>query len=334
MEPVNLSGRPALSGMRAALSRYGVGGLRAAAALPVDVQRLIDKALVRIGRFNLTIVNDLINAGLTRPLPNWLSVPSVYREAISESGHAQVTWVPKARGERQAPDREGFTIPIPCQWDDFSFTIREELTSERVGADLDTTSIEQATRNVNELIEVMAIEGLKDANGDPIKFNGHVISGLLDTTSVQAYIDNQAWDDAGHSADDIQADVQNMIEVARLNKFRGPFNFYYPSNYSGKLNTNFSGNYPGTILQHLRELEYGGAKVNFKAADYLPDDTTLLIQMTSDVVDVIEGQRPTTVSWQDGPGWERFFVVLACIILRMFPNFNGDYGVVKGVPTI
>lgn len=300
---------------------------RALAPLPKYTQEVIDQAVVRIGRQRLQIVEDfLATPGLVVPMPNWLSIPTLTSHKIGEAGNAQVTMTPKSRGERQIMQWTPYTIPIYTVWDDCSFEIREMMAAARVGQPLDTTHIEQATRNVNEKVEDIAING-------SITVDGNATPGLLDTTNTQAYGSNEAWTAAGHSGQDILQDVLNMVDVLKADKFYGPYNLYYPTTYETKLMQNWSdgtNTFPITIKQRLEQLEFGGRNLRCRVADYLPTDRTLLIQMTNNVLDVIVGQAPTTVSWTDGPGWERYFVVLACIVPRIKSDANSNFGICAG----
>src|SRR5688500_11421827 len=63
--------------------------MRAAAPMPEDSQILMDEAVVGVGRQRLVLVDDLINAGLVRPLPNWISVMELGHSRRSDHGHAQ-----------------------------------------------------------------------------------------------------------------------------------------------------------------------------------------------------------------------------------------------------
>lgn len=322
---INPHGRSAPRSLGSGLLRCGsVNAFRAAAPLPKNTQELVDRAVVRVGRQRLVIVEDLLAAGLTFNLPNWLSVPSLYWEAIGEAGHAQRTMVPKARGERQVMDRTGFTLPIFATWDDFSFDVRELLASERVGSPLDTTHVEQSARNVNDAFEDQAINGL-DFN-----IAGNATPGMLDSTNTFAYAGGEAWDVAGHTGEEILTDTLGGIDVLQADGYYGPYNMWVPTTYGSKLNQDFKSGTSGTILERLQAIQAGGRSLMVKTADKLPANRTVIAQMTSDVVDVVVGQTPTAVSWEDGPGWERFFVVLGCLIVRVKANSAGNYGIAIG----
>lgn len=312
------------------LYHYGsIGEFRKAAALPPDTQLLIDRTVERVRRQRLVLVEDLLAEGLTYNLPNWLSVMELGWDSGNDVGHAQRTMIPKARGERQVADQRRRVIPIYATWDDFSFQIRELMASERVGSPLETTHVEMATRRVNEAIEDQAW------NGAGIAVKGNTAPGVLTHSNVntETYTSNRAWDNASHTGENILTDVLNMIDAAQADLYYGPYNLYIPTTYGSKLNQDFKANGSLTIRQRLEELVVGGRNLRIRVADQLPANRTVLMQMTSDVVDVIVGQTPTTISWEDGPGWERSFVVLACMIVRVKADYNDRSGIVLGYPT-
>lgn len=324
---VNPLGKDAPRGLASGLLRYGsIPAFRAASPLPKNTQEVIDNAVVKVGRQRLVIADDMISSGLTYSLPNWLSVPTLTSHKLAEAGHAQRSMVPAPRGERQVQQWTTYTLPVYCTWDDFSFGIRELMAAERVGSPLDTTHVEQATRNVNDAIEDAIINGA-------VQVDGLTTPGMLATTNTKQYVDSEAWTAANHSGEDILADVLGMIDVAIADKYYGPYNLYVPTTYGSKLNQDFKSATSGTIMERLLSVNAGGRNIVIKTADKLPTDKTLLVQMTSDVLDVIVGQSPAAISWEDGPGMTRNFVVMACIVPRIKSNSDGNFGIVKGYST-
>lgn len=323
----------AFGGLTDALLRSGgdIAAIRAMAPLPKDAQELIDTAVVNVGLDRLVIAGDVMAAGLTFPMPGWLGQMELYWEKAAKIGDARRTMTPGARGERQMPDRTPARIPIYATMDDFSFHIRVLLASQNGGAPLDTTGVEQATRRVNESIEDSFI------NGANLQVGGLTAPGLLNAPNVntQAFIDAESWTDVNHSGEDILADVLNMITVLQSDKKYGPYNLYIPTEYGIKLSEDFKANSDKTIRTRLEEIE----EINsIKVADQMPGDSAVggpkvvMLQMTSDVVQAVVGQEPTTVNWTDGSGWEQFFVVMGCIIPRVRDDYDGQSGIVVGSP--
>jgi hypothetical protein len=326
---VNPAGLSTPRGLMAGLMKHGsVAAFRAASPLPKNTQEVLDGAVLKVGRQRLGLVEDLLSMGLTYSLPNWLAIPSLYWERINDVGHAQRTMVPKARGERQVQDRDTAAIPIYCTWDDFSFNIRELMAGARVGAPLDTSMIEQATRNVNEAIEDAAI------NGGPT-IAGLTTPGILNApnANTDTFKDNEAWTAAAHDGQDIYEDVMGLIEKLQAVKRYGPYGLYLPTAYDNKLDSDYKANGDRTIRERLAEISVGGAPLRIRGLDYMPADTVVMFQMTSDVMDVIVGQTPSVVSWEDAPGWETNFVVLSCIVPRVRDDYEGASGIVIGTPS-
>lgn len=304
--------------------------LRSLAPLPKDAQELIDRAVVSVGLERLTIAADVMAAGLTFPLADPLSVMEVYWESESKAGHAQRTMLPDARGERQIIDRSGQRIPIYATMDDFSFNIRTLRAASRAGAPLDTSHVAQATRRVNESIEDAII------NGAALAAAGNDVPGLMNETNVNTVTytgSNKAWDHASKTGEEIVIDVLAMIAANQADGYYGPYNLYVPTDYGTALMKNWSDGtttFPITIMERLEQITVGGRALRIAVADRLADDYTILVQMTSDVVDMIVGQEPTTVSWEDGPGWNRYFAVMAFMVPRIKSDYDGGSGVCVG----
>lgn len=312
--------------------------LRALAPLPPDAQRLIDDAVVSVGLSRLTLVADLLAEGLVKPLPNWLAVPTIYQRRSGRAGHAQRTMVPKARGERQIQNEDGVTLPVFCTWDDFSFDVRTIAAALRAGYDIETSHVTGATRNVNEAIEDQGINGLVDEQGNLIKVGGHSAPGILNATGVNTYqylggATGRAWDDASKTGEHILADVIDMVEILQGDGYYGPYNLYLPTTYGLKMGFDYKSATSGTIMSRLEELTAGNRPIRIRVADQLPANRTALVQMTEDVIDVVDGQRPAQVGWSDGPEFESFSIVLACQIVRVKANIEGGSGIVVGNTT-
>jgi uncharacterized linocin/CFP29 family protein len=318
------------TGLSDALLRCNsIAELRALTPMPKDTQELIDDAVVRVGRERLAVVDAMLSAGLTFNIDDPLSVLEVYWEKLSEAGHAQRTMIPGARGEDQRRDYSGTTIPIYATWDDFSLPIRMLRASIRNGTPLDTNGIEMATRNVNVGVEDAAI------NGAGLTVDANTTPGLINETNVnkQEFVDTEAWTHANHSGQDILQDVLNMVGVLQADKKYGPYTLFVNTTYSNELEFNFGDGVttqPQTTRNRLLQLNNLS---NIVTADLFPDDTVVLAQMTSDVMDVIVGQGPVPVTW-DGPGgWEKHFVILAFMVPRFKSDYDGNSGICVGTPS-
>jgi hypothetical protein len=315
------------------LTGLSVQEMRALSPLPENAQKLVDTAVVKVGLERLSVVADLMAEGLTYNLPNPLSVTEVQWESVNKIGDAIRTMSPEARGEFQLPDRSINRVPVYLTMDDFSVNIRTLLASQRVGQPLDTFMVEEATRRVNEAIEDAAI------NGAGIQQNGYTTPGLLTASVSTAYTyetsggSTTAWTHSSKTGQKIVNDVLAMIDLMQAAHRYGPYNLYVNTTYGNALNKNFSDGtttFPTTILQRLEQIQVGGRNLRVRVADRLPTDRTVLVQMTSDVIDVIDGQRPTVVPWTSPSGFTLFWAVMAIVIPRIRKDYDSNKGIVTG----
>jgi len=310
--------------------RISIAEMRAMRPLPENAQKLIDQAVIRVGLDRLTVVADLMADNLTYDLgQNFWGVTQLQWDEQSESGGAKRTMEPRSRGENQIIDRRPRILPIYLTWDSFELGIRTLSASQRAGAPLDTTLIEQATRRVNEGIEDAAINGIAvPVFGDPVP-------GIMNAPNVNAftYETSTAWDAAGKTGQDIIDDVLGMIAMARTDKMFGPYNLYVNTSYGTALNKNFSDGtttFPITIRARIEEIVAGGRNVRVREADQMGANRTALVQMTSNVIDVVTGQEPTVISWEGDGGLGMNWLVLACIVPRVKTTYTDQSGIVTG----
>jgi hypothetical protein len=309
-------------------SGLSVPELRAASPLPDNAQRIVDQTVAEVGLERLVVAGDIIAAGLTFPLTDPLSVMEVAWESVSKTGGAQRTMNPSARGENQLPDRKMATIPVYLTTDDFSMGIRTLKMSERVGTPLDTTLVGQATRRVNEAIEDATI------NGAGITIGTGKTPGLLNAPNANQYaltVDWTAPNVVGTTGPKMVDDVLNMVGVAQADKHYGPYQVYLGTKAGLTVSGDYKANTSGTTLSRILEIPgISGVKV----ADQMPSGPTgpqvVLIQMTSDVVDMITGQAPTVIPWTSNDGFTLFWLVLAIMIPRFRADYDGNSGIVIG----
>lgn len=302
--------------------------LRLSTPYPDNANEVIESAVTSVQKKRLNLVAELIAANLVTPLPNWWSVPSLRRGNIGEGGSAHRTMVPDSRGERFVLQRGGVSWPIFCTWSNFSFSVRDLAIAERMGAPLDVSHTIEATYRVNESVEDQAWNGLTDDQGNTMTIDEMSAPGILSSTTT---FDYTTWTDASMTGDAIVGKVMDAIELLRLTH-PGPYTLFVPGNYNKKLNSKYSTAYDtGTIRMALEELgPYGGRNLEVRLSDTAPDNRVVLVQMDRNAVDVVIGQQPVPVSWKDNAGYNTYWVVLACVIFRMFADANGKYGVAVG----
>jgi hypothetical protein len=308
-----------------------VAQFRAMRPLPENAQKLIDDSVIRVGLDRLQVTADILQAGLTYDIgQSFWGVTQLQWDMQSEAGGAKRTMEPRARGENFIVDRTPTTIPVYLTWDTFELGIRTLAASQRGGGlPLDTTLIEQATRRVNEAIEDATI------NGIPTPVFGSTVYGLLNAPNANtyAYAGGTAWDNVAKTGQQILNDVLAMVALAVADKHYGPYNLYIPTAYDIALNKNWSDGvttFPITVRQRLEQMMFGGRALQVKVADQLPANRTVLVQMTKDVLDIVTGQEPTVISWDQDGGLGMNWIVLACMIPRVKTTYTSQSGIVVG----
>lgn len=321
-----LACRGSVARLRAA--QYERARMRGLAPLWKDAQEQIDNAVVRIGREGLVIAEDRMEQ-FSVPLPNWLGVLELTSHKVGESRRANRGMVPGSMPDGGGlQDKTPYTVPVYVTWDEFRFNARELAAAERTGRPLETDEAEQATRNVNYAIEDAIINGLD------INVAGNASPGLLDTTNTQAYETNTAWDDGGKTGAEILTDVLAMRAVLAADKYYGPYTLYVPTAYGAAMQKPFdSSSGARTIQQYLEALMFGNRALRVRTADLLPANRTLLVQDTSNTVDVIVGQQPVAINPKPEREFHSHWLVYAVIVPRVKSDINGNFGIAAGNTT-
>lgn len=315
-----------------------IPALRALSPLSDKAQVLVDKAVVEVGLERLVFAADLMAEGLTTPLDDPLSVMQLEWEQVSKVGYAQRTMSPSARGENQLIDRRVKRLPIYCTTDDFSVGIRTLKASQRVGTPLDTTQIKQATRRVNEAIEDASLFGATTIDGSTLTVAGFSAPGLLTAPNANTQALSVDWTAAnvvGTTGPAMVNDVLAAISKAQTDKKFGPFNLYIGTNAGNVIEGDFKVNTIGTIRERLENITAGGRNIRVRVADQMPNAATgnqfALVQMTSDVAEMVVGQPPTVIPWTSLDGFTLYWLVLAIMVQRVRDDYEGNSGIVIGV---
>lgn len=306
-------------------------GFRAAAPLPERSQVVLDNAVIEVGMERLTFVQDLIDAGLTYNLPDPLSVPFLEHQTRSRSATARRVMNPSARGENNRALMGAGRLPIYLTMSDFELGIRELRMSRRIGLPLDTAGIKDNVRAVNEAIEDAAINGATTLDGQALQVDTYTAPGLINAPNANtASLSLADWVTAPNGTN-IMLAVNGMITKLKDDKKYGPYNLYVPTTVGIGWNADFKTNGNDSILQRLRTMEIGGSRpLQIKTLDMLPATKVALVQMTSDVVEIIDGQRPTVIPYTSLDGFTIYNVIMGIMVPRFRSDYDSNSGIVIG----
>ena len=195
-------------------SNMNPSSLRTNAVLRKDEWEQLDSAVVEIARERLNAVGDLVSRGLTYEVGNGMGTTIVQHETVSEMTRAQVTMDGVTRGEN---DRVTFSLvstPLPVIHHDFQISARVLAASRQSGSPLDTTQVEEATRQVAETTEDLLVNGVESGDSKVLGFGSSAatIYGYTDQPNRNTYQSRSRLEPCvATTGEDIIADVLAMI---------------------------------------------------------------------------------------------------------------------------
>lgn len=298
-------------------NNFSVESLRVEGVLRKDEWVNFDEAVVEVATKRLVAVADLMNAGLTYGVQNALGVTKVEWERVSEMTDAEISMGGITQGQNDRVTYDLQSVPLPIIHKDFHINIRALEASRTTGQSLDTTQAEIAARIVSEKIESLLFDG-SDIAGSTNKIYGYKTAPNRTTGSTTA-------DFASATGAQIVGDVLDMINDAQNDNMYGPYVLYVTNAGYINMGDDYKAESDKTILQ--RVLEIPGIQAVRPSKD-LAAGEAILVQMTRDVVDMVNGIEPTTVQWDSHGGFMVNFKVLAIMVPRIKSDKNSQSGIV------
>lgn len=310
------------------MQQYTEDGFRALAPLPERSQVVLDRAVVEVGLDRLTLMADVMAAGLTYNLTDPLSLTQLEWLASNKVGNAQRTMSPEVKQENFLPDLLANRLPIYLTTSGFDLDIRTLRMSERVGLPLDTANIKSGTRAVNEAMEDAFINGATTLDGQNLQVAGYKAPGIVNAPNAATQALTAASWDATPVAATILAEVMAMVAKLVANKKYGPYRLYVPTTVGAFLDNDYTTAAPqNTIRERLEKIQ--GIQA-IRTADMLPVTKVVLVQMTSDVLDVVVGQQPTVIPWTSLSGMTFHNLIMAIMVPRVKWDYNLKSGICVG----
>lgn len=299
--------------------------LRTNALLRKDEWIMLDTAVVRVARERLAGVADLMSRGLSMSVPNALGTMVVQHQTQGDTIAAEVSMDGVTRGNFDNLQYDLVNTPLPIVHRDFQLTLRHLEASRRNGIPLDTANVEAATREVVNKLEDILFNGLSANHILGFGSSSAQVYGYTTRTGRNTVTLAQNWNASGKTGQEILDDVLSMISAAQADRMYGPYMLYVPTAYWVPLSDDFKANSDKTILQRLKEIP---GIIDVKPADRLTANNVVLVQLTSDVVDMIDGIQPMVVQWEEQGGMVLNFKVMAIMVPRIKIDAEGHCGVV------
>ncbi len=292
-------------------SGMNINALRTCDVLRKDEWVKFDEVVVEIARSRLIAVGDLVSRGLTFDLPNALGTTVIEYEKISDMEPAKLSM---SGVTEEGNDRVEYTLeslPVPIGHKEFNINIRALTASRTRGIPLDTTQAAVSARKLAELNDSTVFKGAT------ITVSGKTIPGYLTAADRNTGSLTGDWELTAQTGTIIIADVLAMVKALVGDNMFGPYVLYVPINYGVKLDEDFKANSDKTIRERLLQIEEITA---VRATTNLAGGASgevVLVQMTSDVVDMVMGIEPTTVQWETAGGMITNFKVLSIMLPRV-----------------
>lgn len=292
------------------------------ATLRKDEWVRVDETVRESARERLVIVSDLQAAGLTFNVGG-LGVLISEWEKSSEITDAQITM----DGETQAEeDRQEFNIdgvPIPIIQKPFRIGERVLMASRTRGSSLDVTTGIEAARAVARTAESMVFYGT-NLGAVPSAANSYSIYGLT-TFPGRAIASIGDWGDSAYTPEEILDDILNMVRILETqHRHYGPFRLYIPGAYAWRFRQDFKALGESTLMERVLAVPEIQA---VRVSDVLQTGEVIMVQMTSDVLDLAMGSDLTTIQWASPSGWTNFFQTF----MAFAPRFKNDYDSRTGI---
>lgn len=293
-----------------------------AATLRKDEWKHYDEAIIKVAEDRLIGIADLISAGLTYTIPNGMGSTVLEYEDMSDFEAADLSMDGATRGQKDRPQFDIKYLPLPIIHKDFMINTRVLNASRTKGQPLDTTNAELASRKVAEKLEDILFNG-----ASTYTYGGGTIYGYTDYTSRNTYTLSAHWDDSAATGETVLEDVLGMKQKLINAGFYGPYVLYIPTNFETALDEDFKSGSDKSVRQRLLEIS---SLRDIKVADKLTADEVVLVQMTSDVVRLVQGMPVAPVEWQTEGGMINHYKVMTIQVPQIRSDQSGNCGICHG----
>jgi uncharacterized linocin/CFP29 family protein len=315
--------------------RFGAGGdarlrkYRACAGpetLPREAWEQIDDTVIRTAKENLVGIADLNANPSTNKFYDGMSSSIYTHKRVSEIGAATVGRSPDKSSDSARLEMDDLSVPMLVTWKDFTLNTNQVAMANRIGLPLGFTLVEEATRSVARKLEENLFIGNFPANGA-------TMWGYCTFPDRQPYTLTADWA-ATATPEEIINDVNQMMALSMEQNHFGPWNLYIPWAYQVRLNNDYlvtTNNYPGVGSIRERLFQLPGL-IDIRVGTYVPSNSAVLVEMTSDTVMLINGMPIRALAWEPPgtPNWDHKFKVMTITVPLLISDYKGQCGIVHG----
>ncbi|KKN70644.1 hypothetical protein LCGC14_0429170 [marine sediment metagenome] len=298
-----------------------------ASALPHHTWQRIDRAVIKASRDRLNAWNDLAAANTYGGFDG-MAVTALIKDTMTDPGDAKVDMDTLSDDMSDAPLFTPDILPLPIIHAGASISQRRLAQSRNGSMPLDTSLIEASGRRCSETLEKMTI-GMVDYStlkiGSSTDFSNRGIYGFR--TQPDRITKTDITTSGSFVAQTFVNEIIAMIELARAQKYFGPFVLYYSTTWDQFLardyfvfaDTGYAAAPTMTVLQRVEQIKKIKRVVSldmFTSANEL-----LLVQMTSETVRAVNGMDFMTVQWTKDGGAQTMLRVMGIKV----PDLRSQY---------
>jgi len=280
-------------------------------------------------RFNLSMVDDVIQAGYTVDSSLARTVYTRQRESKWEV-EGERSMDGRARSNQDEAVLEIFGVPIPIAHVDYEISARKQQQSQNFGEDIETRKARQAGRILREVEEQQMENGwgptVEDSNGNVLSVRGYKDSEVAITGSAEG-----DWGTATNILDTIDS-ILNALESQTAENNRGPdpenqgiWLYYHPNQRSDLRAADPRGDGNMSVRDRIQQ-DY--PFVDLRPAGTLSDGEVIGVVQDPRTVEVINAQAPTNLSEDVDFGLATQYKTLSARVPFVKKTYDGIKGTV------
>ena len=307
---------------------YRVSLTNNTAVLRRDEWKTLDETVLKISESRLGGIQDLVSAGLVYNIGNGMGSTVLEWHDVSDAITAVATMDGVSRGNNDRQVYQTNYLPLPIIHADYEINSRVLASSRSRGQSLDVGMAERAARKVNLLLEQMLFTNTTYAWG---------ATDDRSENSIYSYINHPdrnlvtlstygAWTASAATGATILASVLAMKQASIDAYHYGPWKLYIPTAYETVLDGDYDTTTPGTTIRE-RIMKIAGI-TDIKVVDTLTAANVLLVQMTSDVVRLVQGMGMQNVEWQSEGKFLTNYKVMTIQVPQIRSDQAGNSGIV------
>lgn len=299
--------------------------------------------VIAASREKLTAWTDLMAASPYGGFDGYSTMALEY-QTMSDAGEAIIDFDGMTEGRNDNPVSALDALPMPITHGDFFFSERLLAISRRQGTPLNLRMAENVGRRIAEKVEAMTIGTLGAINLGGSSASGFSGVPYSRAPKIYGYLNHPAaitmstvTVPTGANPEATVGNVLAMIDLANNQNFDGPFMLYHSTDWNIYMDNDYArlggSNANMTLRDRLRRIN--GIR-DVKPLRYLRPAThpftLLLVQMTSEVAQAVNGMDMTVIQWPSMGGQRINFKVMCIHVPLIVADYYDRTGIVIGQP--